>query len=90
MLSSLLHKTTTSPIIAPHSFLEGQTGGAWGPSKKQCIFGNLGALDRKAISLLHMTVHAVGYLEAVTLVRHHGDIAHNVATWSGVTEFCGS
>ena len=37
---------------APYSFSEWQTGGAWGPSKKQCLFGNLGALDRKAISLL--------------------------------------
>ena len=31
---------------------EGQTGEAWEPSKKQCCFGNRGALDRKVLSLL--------------------------------------
>ena len=71
----------------------GQTDEAWGPSKKQCLFGNLGALDRKAfkvISCYSRQFFAVGYLETVTFFRHHGDIAHNVASWSGVTEFCGS
>jgi hypothetical protein len=30
--------------------LDGQMGDAWEPSKKQCCFGNRGALDRKVLS----------------------------------------
>jgi hypothetical protein len=42
---SILTSTYTS--LLP----EGQTGEAWEPPKKQCYFGNRGALDRKVLAL---------------------------------------
>jgi hypothetical protein len=45
---------------------EGQMGETWEPSKKQYSFGNLGALDRKVLSLIPFLseinqVHTVPY-----------------------------
>ena len=42
-----------------------QSGEAWQPSKKQCCFGNVGAFDRKGLSLCLQSVMALLVLRAV-------------------------